>query len=198
MTKKQPPLPQSEHPMKAGSSLSSLPQRKGPAPVHLWNPSYCGKIDIRIARNGTWFHEGTPIGRSSLVRLFSSILKKEGNRFFLITPVEKMEITVEDAPLFAIDFSCEHIDGQQVLIFYTTTEDIITAGPEHPLRMAHNSHTNEPSPYIMVRNGLEARIDRKSFYRLVEIGEHQLVGDTSWFGVSSQGAFFPLIQTDKL
>lgn len=179
-------------------ALSALPKRKGPAPVHLWNPPYCGEIDIRIARDGTWFHEGTPIGRQGLVNLFASILKKEDDRYFLVTPVEKVGITVEDAPLHAVDFDVTDEGPDQVLTFVTKTEDRVPAGPDNPIRVARDPETGEPSPYVMVRAGLEALIDRKSFYRLIELGNHEETADGSWFGLRSSGVFFPVIPSADL
>lgn len=180
------------------SSLSALGKQKGSPPVHLWNPPYCGEIDIRIARDGTWFHDGTPIGRAGLVKLFSSILKKEGDRFFLVTPVEKVGIKVDDAPMVAIDFDVLGEGADQVLTFHTKTEDQAIAGPEHPIRVTRDTATGEPSPYVMIRAGLEALIDRKSFYRLIELGCHEISGGQSWFGVRSSGRFFPIIPSADL
>lgn len=157
----------------------------GPAPVHLWNPPYCGEIDMRIARDGTWFHEGTPIGRAPLVRLFANILKAEGGRYFLVTPVEKVGIVVEDVPFVAVDFAVE--GDPQAVTFVTNVGDRVTAGPDRPIRVV-TAEGGEPAPYVLVRPGLEARIDRKSFYRLVDLGEVQ--GEA--FGIRSQGAFFAL------
>ena len=178
------------------ASLSAVP-KKGPPPVHLWNPPYCGEIDMRIARDGTWFHEGTPIGRPGLVRLFSSILKREGGRYYLVTPVEKVGITVEDAPMVAVDFDVEGAGPDQVLTFHTKTEDVVMAGPDHPIRVVRDA-SGEPSPYVLVRANLEALIDRKSFYRLVDLGVHEDVSGTQWFGVRSGGAFFPIIPSADL
>lgn len=180
------------------SSLTALPRQKGPPPVHLWNPPYCGEIDIRIARDGTWFHEGTPIGRPGLVKLFSSILKKERDRFFLVTPVEKVGITVEDAPMLAVDFDVEGKGRDQVLTFYTKTEDEAVAGPRHPIRIDRDKMTGEPSPYILIRADLEALIDRKSFYRLIDLGNHEDRNGSSWFGIWSSGTFFPIIPSADL
>lgn len=162
--------------------------KKGPPPVHLWNPPYCGEMDMRIARDGTWFHEGTPIGRAPLVRLFASILKLEEGRFYLVTPVEKLGITVEDTPFIAVDFTVSDAGAAQSITFTTNMEDQVTLDPDHPLRM------QDGAPYIMVRRGLEARVDRKSFYRLMEIGA--VVGE--WFGIRSQGVFFPVIRAAEL
>ena len=168
--------------------------KKGAAPVHLWNPPFCGDLDMVIKRDGTWFYQGTPIGRPGLVKLFSSIIRKDGDDFFLVTPVEKVGITVEDAPFVAIDFDREGAD----LIFLTNVDDKVTAGPEHPIRVVRDPETGEPSPYVLIRANLEALIDRKSFYRLVEEGEHTDHEGTRWFGVRSGGAFFPIIPSAEL
>ncbi len=167
---------------------------KGPPPVHLWNPPFCGDLDMRIARDGTWFYLGTPIGRKPLVRLFASILWREGDRYFLVTPVEKVGITVEDAPFLAVDFTAEGEGPNQRLTFLTNVEDSVTAGPDHPIRLARDPATGEPAPYVLIRRNLEALIDRKSFYRLVEHGaEHD-----GQFGIWSGGAFFPFMPADEL
>ena len=173
-------------------------RRKGPAPVHLWNPPFCGDLDIRIARDGTWFHLGTPMGRKPLVALFASVLKREGDRYYLVTPVEKVGITVDDAPFVAVDFTAEGAGRDQTLTFTTNVDDAVTAGPETPIRVVRDAATGEPAPYVMVRRGLEALIDRKSFYRLVELGVTEAVEGTDQFGLWSQGAFFPVIPADDL
>jgi len=167
---------------------------RGLPPVHLWNPPFCGDLDMRIARDGTWFYLGTPIGRFELVKLFSSILKMENGKYFLVTPVEKVGITVDDAPFVAVDFEATGEGRDQVLRFETHVGDHVTAGPENPIRVTRDPETGEPSPYVMVRAGLEALIDRKSFYRLVEIGAHH----EDWFGLWSEGQFFPVIPSVDL
>lgn len=172
--------------------------RKGPAPVHLWNPPFCGDIDMRIARDGTWFYLGTPIGRPAMVRLFSSILKREGDSYFLVTPVEKVGIRVDDVPFVAVDCDITGTGQQQVLTFHTHVGDTATAGPDHNLRVVRDVTTGEPSPYLHIRAGLEARIDRKTFYRLVELGEHAPLGTERWFGLWSLGQFFPVIPSAEL
>jgi uncharacterized protein len=172
--------------------------KKGPPPVHLWNPPFCGDIDMRIARDGTWFYLGTPIGRAPLVKLFSSILKREGDSYFLVTPVEKVGIRVDDAPLLAIDFEVEGTGEAQAITFSTKTEDIATLGPAHPLRVERDPSTGEPSPYVLIRANLWALIDRKSFYRLVELGTHHTLDGTRWFGLWSSGQFFPVIPSAEL
>jgi hypothetical protein len=167
---------------------------RGLPPVHLWNPPFCGDLDMRIARDGTWFYEGTPIGRPALVKMFASILKREDGKYFLVTPVEKVGIIVDDAPFVAIDFDVTGEGTDQVLTFTTQTDDMAKAGPDLPIRVERDAETGEPSPYVLVRNDLEALIDRKSFYRLVDLGVHH----DDWFGVWSGGQFFGIIPSDEL
>ena len=169
-------------------------KKGGLPPVHLWNPPFCGDLDMRIARDGTWFYLGTPIGRMELVKLFSTILRRDGDDYFLVTPVEKVGITVDDAPFVAVDFNLH--DG--VLVFETNVGDVVEAGPDAPIRVERDEVTGEPAPYVLVRANLEALIDRKSFYRLVEIGEEAEVDGVLWFGVRSKGAFFPIIPAAEL
>lgn len=176
------------------AAATAAKKGKGLPPVHLWNPPFCGDLDMRIARDGTWFYLGTPIGRFELVRLFSSILKREGDKYFLVTPVEKVGITVDDAPFVAVDFEASGAGEDQVLTFTTHVGDSAVAGPDHPIRVVRDPETGEPSPYVMIRAGLEALIDRKSFYRMAEIGTHH----EGWFGVWSGGEFFALIRSDEL
>ena len=180
------------------AAAASGAARRGPPPVHLWNPPFCGDLDMRIARDGTWFYLGTPIGRAAMVRLFSSILKREGDRFFLVTPVEKVGITVDDAPFVAVDFTAEGSDRDQRLTFLTHVGDEVTAGPEHPIRSERDPATGEPSPYVRVRRGLEALIDRKSFYRLADLLAEEEMGGTLQSGLWSGGAFVPLIPAAEL
>lgn len=169
-------------------------RKKGPPPVHLWNPPFCGDLDMRIARDGTWFYLGTPIGRHELVKLFSSIIRKDGSDYFLVTPVEKVGIKVDDAPFVAVDFN--PVEGG--LEFVTNVGDKAIAGPEHPIRVVRDPQTGEPSPYVLIRRNLEALIDRKSFYRLVELGETGKVDGEEWFGVRSGGEFFAIIPAAEL
>lgn len=167
-------------------------------PVHLWNPPFCGDLDMRIARDGTWFYLGTPIGRPALVKLFSTIIRKDGDDYFLVTPVEKVGITVDDAPFVAVDFDVSGSGRDQVLTFTTHVGDSVTAGPDHPIRVERDHDTGEPSPYILVRANLEALIDRKSFYRLVDIGTTEQHDGVAWFGVWSGGEFFAIIPAADL
>ncbi|MBV7395123.1 DUF1285 domain-containing protein [Mameliella sediminis] len=176
------------------ASARAAGKGRGLPPVHKWNPPFCGDLDMRIARDGTWFYLGTPIGRFELVRLFSSILRKDGDDYFLVTPVEKVGIIVEDAPFVAVDFEVEGQGESQVLTFETHVGDFAPAGPDHPIRVVRDPESGEPSPYVLVRANLEALIDRKSFYRLVDLGAHH----GGWFGVWSGGQFFPIIPSDEL
>ena len=176
------------------ASSARAASKKGLPPVHLWNPPFCGDLDMRIARDGTWFYLGTPIGRPELVRLFSTILRRDGDDYFLVTPVEKVGITVDDAPFVAVDF--ERVG--EVLRFETNLGDFVDAGPEHPIRVVRDDETGEPAPYVHVRANLEALIDRKSFYRLVELGEVDTVDGVDWFGLRSGGEFFAVIPAADL
>lgn len=178
----------------AASARAAGAKGRGLPPVHLWNPPFSGDLDMRIARDGTWFYLGTPITRPALVRLFSTILRRDGDEYFLVTPVEKVGITVDDAPFVAVDFEVSGHGETQELRFETNVGDYVTAGPDHPIRVTRDPETGEPSPYVLVRANLEALIDRKSFYRLVDIGAHH----DGWFGVWSGGDFFGVIPSDEL
>lgn len=156
--------------------------KKGPPPVHLWNPPFCGDLDMEIRRDGTWFYQGTPIGRPAMVRLFASILKREGDEYFLVTPVEKVRIRVEDAPFIAID-----ADIDDDIAFETNVGDQVMAGRENPIRVTHSD--GEPRPYVHVRRDLWALIDRKTFYRLADAARP---GPDGRMGVVSAGQFFAL------
>jgi hypothetical protein len=181
-------------PGKADDLLAQIPEggRRGPPPVHLWNPSFCGDIDMRIARDGNWFYMGTPIGRKALVRLFSGILRRDGDDYFLVTPVEKVGIRVDDAPFVAVSLQVEGRGEAQVLRFVTQVGDEVEAGAEHPLRVALAPDTQEPAPYLHVRANLEALVHRNVFYQLVELAEPRQIDGCDWLGVWSHGTFFPL------
>ncbi|MEM7614853.1 MAG: DUF1285 domain-containing protein [Pseudomonadota bacterium] len=170
---------------------------KGLPPVHLWDPPFCGDLDMRIAVDGTWFYNGTPIGRKPLVRLFSSILKREGDDYFLVTPVEKVGITVEDAPFVAVDMTPSESSQGPVLVFTTHVGDVAQAGPEHPIRVTF-AEDGTPRPYILIRGNLEALIDRKTFYRLVDQCDTAEVDGQTWFGVHSAGTFFPMLPAAEM
>lgn len=176
---------------------------KGPPPVHLWNPPYCGEIDMRIAADGSWHYLKTPIGRPALVKLFASVLKREDDRYFLVTPVEKCGISVEDAPFIAVELLVERPSGPsaptgQTLHFRTNVDDWVACGPDHALRFEPEAGTGGLKPYLHVRRGLWAKVTRALFYDLVEIGEEREAGGARWFGVASQDAFFPMAPADSL
>ena len=195
MTEKTSKLtPDADSLAKSASALN----KKGPAPVHLWNPPFCGNLDIRIARDGTWYYLGTPIGRFELVKLFSSILKIEEGKYFLVTPVEKVGIKVDDAPFVAVDFNQIKITGEKALKFETQVGDEVVASVINPIRVERDAVSDEPAPYIHIRNGLDALIDRKTFYRLIDIGQHKKYESEDWFGIESASAFFPIIKSEEL
>lgn len=168
--------------------------RSGPPPVHLWDPPFCGDLDIRIRRDGSWHYLGSPIGREAMVRLFASILKLEGGRHYLVTPAEKVGIIVEDAPFVAVD--CEA--GPEGLTFTTNLGERVIAGPAHPIRV-QRAEDGTVVPYVMIRRGLEARVDRKTLYRLVEQAVIAPGPDgAEWLGLRSGGVFFLLLPADQL
>lgn len=187
-------------PEKRGDSASSAIARltseipeMGLPPVHLWNPPFCGDIDMRIARDGSWHYMKTPIGRKRMVKLFSKVLRRdEDGKFYLVTPVEKLGVTVDDAPFVAVEMRAEGVGRAQVLLFRTNVDDEVAAGADRPIRVAVDPETGEPSPYILVRDRLEALISRAVFYQMVDLGVEIRQGDAHLFGVWSGGAFFPL------
>jgi len=175
------------------AAAASKAGAKGPPPVHLWDPPFCGDLDIEIRRDGSWFYLGTPIGREALVRLFASILKREDDRFYLVTPVEKVGIRVLDAPFIAVDCT----ESGEDLVFTTNVGDSVTAGVEHPIRVVFAAD-GTPRPYLHVRRGLEALIDRKTFYRLVDLARPGFWQGAEWLGLSSGGAFFPILPMTEI
>lgn len=176
------------------SAESEGKKARGLPPVHLWNPEFCGDLDMRIARDGTWFYMGTPIGRERLVRLFSTILRHdEDGKYYLVTPVEKVGITVEDAPFLAVAMKVDGKGRDQVLSFTMSVGDETVAGANHPMRFVIDVATGEPAPYVHVRARLEALINRAVFYDLVELGVEEEHDGATWFGVWSGGVFFPFM-----
>lgn len=169
---------------------AALPKQKGLPPVERWNPPFCGDIDMRIAADGTWFYQKTPIGRLALVKLFASVLKKEGDKYFLVTPVEKVGITVEDVPFLAAEMTVAQ-DGGQSLTFRTNVDDVAAAGPGHALRFEPEA-SGGLRPYLHVRRDLWAKVTRPLFFDLVELGEEREVGGRAMFGVVSNGEFFAM------
>jgi hypothetical protein len=171
---------------------------RGPAPVEQWNPPFCGDLDMRIAADGTWFYLKTPIGRPALVQLFASVLKREGDRYYLVTPVEKCGILVDDAPFLAVELEVEQGERGQVLRFRTNVDDWVTCGPGHALRFEPEDGTGGLKPYLHVRRDLWAKVTRALFYDLVELGEERDVGGERMFGVVSDGAFFAMAPAESL
>jgi hypothetical protein len=160
---------------------------KGLPPVHKWNPPYCGELNMEIRRNGQWFYMGTPIGRPALVRLFSTVLRHDDDGYYyLVTPVEKVRIRVEDAPFLAVRVERHQEGGVQYLKFSTQTDDVVVAGPDHPIRVSFQADL-EPSPYVHVRDRLDALISRNVYYQLVEWGEEVEDGGRPALAVSSAG-----------
>jgi len=172
--------------------------KKGPPPVHLWNPPFCGDLDMRIAADGTWFYLKTPIGRPALVQLFASILRREGEKYFLVTPVEKVGITVDDAPFTAVEMKREGEGDARVLTFRTNVDDWVACGGDHALRFEPETGTGGLKPYLHVRRGLWARVTRALFYDLVELGEERDVNGRRMFGVASSGEFFTMAPASSL
>jgi uncharacterized protein len=170
--------------------LAALLQKGRLPPVHLWNPSHCGDSEMRIARDGTWFHQGSPIGRKELVKLFSTILRREPDgRFVLVTPAEKLDILVEDAPFIAVEATTEGEGAARQIIFRTNTDDLVAAGPDHALRV-ETAPDGTPRPYLHVRAGLEALVNRPVFYQLADLA---LAESETVPGLWSGGVFFPFM-----
>ena len=168
-----------------GAAAKSLP------PVHLWNPPFCGDLDMRIATDGTWFYLGTPIGRPALVKLFSTVLKREGAKYFLVTPVEKVGIRVDDVPFMAVEMAEEGVGASRKLSFRTNVDDWVSCNGEHRLRFEAASDGGL-TPYLHVRSDLWAKVTRALYYDLVEMGEEQVVDGNAMFGVMSNGEFFAM------
>ncbi|HEY1929418.1 MAG TPA: DUF1285 domain-containing protein [Caulobacteraceae bacterium] len=171
---------------------------RGIPPVHLWNPEHCGDIDIVIRRDGLWFHEGTPIGREGLVRLFSTVLRKDPDGFHLVTPAEKLRIQVEDAPFIAIRVDEARDDeGRPVLRFLTNVGDVVDAGADNEIRVDTPGDDGEPRPYLHVRRGLEALIARPVFYELAELAVERAFPNGPMMAVQSGGVWFPIGPPDE-
>ena len=158
-------------------------------PVEQWDPPYCGDIGMRIARDGVWHYQGSPIGRKPMVKLFSRVLRRDADgRHYLVTPVEKVDVAVEDAPFLAVEMDVSGVGAAQTLIFRTNVDDVVRCGPAHPLRFVEEAGSGGLKPYLLIRGRLEALVTRAVYYDLVEIAvEHGAVS-----GIWSDGAFFPL------
>lgn len=167
---------------------AALTASRGAAPVDRWNPPYCGELDIRIAADGTWSYLGSPIGRAPLVKLFSSVLKREGDRHFLVTPVEKIGIQVEDAPFQAVQMEVDGTGEERAIHFRTNVDDVVTVGPENRLRFERAAQDGA-APYVHVRRGLWARVTRAVAYDLIALGEYRPEPEGWRFGVAAGGLF---------
>jgi len=172
--------------------------KSGPPPVHLWNPPFCGDLDMRIATDGTWYYLKTPIGRPALVKLFASVLKREGDKYFLLTPVEKCGITVDDAPFLAVELKLADGPRGRVLNFRTNVDDWVACGPDHALRFEPERATGGLKPYLHVRRNLWAKVTRALFYDLVALGEERDVAGRRMFGIASSGEFYVMAPAENL
>jgi hypothetical protein len=181
----------------ARDAANSSPGSRALPPVHLWNPPFCGDLDMRIAGDGTWFYMGTPIGRPALVRLFSTILKREDGKHFLVTPVEKVGIRVEDAPFLAVEMLKENDGRGQRLRFRTNVDDWVACDAAHRLRF-EAAADGGLTPYLHVRADLWAKVTRAIYYDLVDIGEERVVDGRAMFGIASSGAFFAMADAEQM
>lgn len=170
---------------------------RGLPPVERWDPPFCGELDMRIAADGTWFYLGTPIGRPALVRLFSSVLKREGDAYFLVTPVEKVLIRVEDAPFQAVEMQVDGAGDGRSIAFRTHVDDLLCVGPGHALRF-ERAAKDGLKPYVHVRRGLWARLTRALTYDLLALGEVRDVGGRAMFGIAAAGQFHPALPADEI
>ena len=181
----------------ARQATNTTPGGKGLPPVHLWNPPFCGDLDMRIASDGTWFYMGTPIGRTALVRLFSTILKREGDKHFLVTPVEKVGIRVDDAPFLAVEMQKKRDSRGSLLRFRTNVDDWVDCDAAHRLRF-EAAADGGLTPYLHVRAELWAKVTRALYYDLVDMGEERMVDGQEKFGVESAGEFFPMADAEQV
>ncbi len=169
-----------------------------PAPVHLWDPPFCGDLDIHINSKGQWFYQKSEITRDRLIRLFSNILKKEGGKYFLVTPVEKVGIKVDDVPFIANEIFISKLGNENIIKFETNVGDSVTLDKLDQFFINFNNETGEPNPYVRVRQNLFAKIDRKCFYRLIDLCSNENYEQKSWFGFRSSKTFFPITETSAL
>ncbi|MDP6140247.1 MAG: DUF1285 domain-containing protein [Arenicellales bacterium] len=175
--------------------LTGLAARLGAAdlpPVHAWQPEFCGDMDLRIARDGSWHYQGSPISRVRLVRLLSTVIRREGDEYFLVSPEQKLRIRVDDAPFVAVEMESEGQGQTQRLLFRTNVNDVVAAGRDHPMRVMEHGPAAEPAPYLLVRDGLEALISRAVYYQLAAMVIPASEGDAGVLGVWSDGCFFAL------
>lgn len=172
-------------------------KRRGPPPVERWNPPFCGDLDMRVAADGTWFYLGTPIGRPALVKLFSSVLKREGDEHFLVTPVEKVRIQVEDAPLQAVEMQVDGEGDARAIALRTSVDDLVSVGADHGLRF-ERAVKDGLKPYVHVRKGLWARLTRALTYDLLALGEVREIGGEAQFGIAAGGIFYPALPASEI
>ncbi|MDF2972558.1 MAG: hypothetical protein K0R61_3008 [Microvirga sp.] len=178
-------------------ALGSDSKRKGPPPVERWNPAYCGELDMRIAADGTWHYMGSPINRPALVKLFSTVLRKDPERYVLVTPVERVGIVVEDAPFLAVEMAVEGEGENRQIAFRTNVDDLVQVGPDHPLRFEQDANGGI-KPYVKVRGELWALVTRSLALDLVAMGEEKTVDEAATFGVSAGDAFFSIAPASEL
>ena len=187
-------IPDKKPPQEALRGLDAAQEffkTRGPATEHLWNPDYCGELDMRIARDGTWFYNGSPIGRLPLVQLFASVLRKDPERYVLVTPVERVGIIVDDAPFLGVELTREGEGASQLLRLRTNVEDWVEISAKNPLRF-EKGESGGLKPYVLVRGDLWCLVKRALFYDLVAWGEPRQLENGEFFGVWSGGAFFPM------
>lgn len=186
------------------SGLAALISRavapaKGLPPVDRWQPDRTIDVDMEIRADGSWYHEGGAIRREALVRLFSTVLRKdEDGRTYLVTPVEKVEVRVEDAPFVAVEMSADQRGGQQILTFRTNVGDVVEAGPDHPLRFETDGKHDGLKPYLLVRGRLEALASRAVMYEIAALGQPRMLDGTEMFAVESAGSIFPVMTMQQL
>jgi hypothetical protein len=196
--------PDQSPPSAPGSALARLlaalgPEgnRRGPPPVERWNPDYCGDIDLRIAADGSWHYNGSPIARPALVRLFSTVLRKDPDRYVLVTPVERLGIAVEDVPFLAVEMAVDGEGEARQIAFRTNVDDVVAVGPDHPLRFERDA-TDGVKPYVLVRGELWARVTRALALDLLALGEERQAEGGAVFGVAAAGLFFPVAPAAEL
>ena len=180
------------------SLAAALGKQRGPAPVHLWDPPFCGDLDMRIAADGSWHYLGSPIGRPAMVRLFASVLKREGDSYFLVTPAEKVGIKVDDAPFLAVEMETQGAGAERTMIFRTNVDDVVRCDAEHSLRFEPEAGTGGIKPYIHIRRDLWALVTRALFFDLVALGETRTLDGREMFGVASAGSFFPMAPAEAM
>lgn len=187
-----------------GSAMARLAEalgpeasRKGPPPVERWNPDYCGEIDMRIAADGTWHYMGSPINRPALVKLFSTVLRKDPERYVLVTPVERVGIVVDDVPFVAVEMAVEGEGNERQIAFRTNVGDLVQVDAAHPLRFERDA-AGGVKPYVKVRGELWARVTRALAFDLIALAEERQVSGEALFGIAVQGVFFPIAPASEL